>query len=146
MEPRAVATVVLADDHALVRAGRRRILEATGNVIIGEVSDGLAVVPMVQETHPDVLVLDLGLPGLHGLDVIREVVRRVPSTRVLGVSAFDRDDFVIAAFKHGAVGYVLKAAESGELVKALEQVAAGGYYVSPQVSTVLAKGMSTIGQ
>ena len=137
-----VARIVLADDHALVRAGLRRILEATGNVVVGEAADGLEVVPVVQEVRPEILVLDLALPGLHGLDVIREVLRRTPETRVLVVSAFDRDDFVINAFKNGASGYVLKAAGTAELLAAVDQIARGGYYVSPQISAVLAKGVS----
>jgi DNA-binding NarL/FixJ family response regulator len=137
-----MARIVIADDHALVRAGLRRILEATGYVVIGEVGDGLAVVPIVQDLRPEVLVLDLGLPGLHGLDVIKDVLRRVPEVRILVVSGFDRDDFVITAFKNGAVGYVLKAAGTAELLQAVDLVAQGGYYVSPQVSAVLAKGVS----
>jgi DNA-binding NarL/FixJ family response regulator len=134
-----VARIVLADDHALVRAGLRRILEATGNVVVGEASDGLEVVPIVQAVRPEVLVLDLALPGLHGLDVMREVLRRMPSTRVLVVSAFDRDDFVINAFRNGASGYVLKAAGTAELLQAVDLVARGGYYVSPRISAVLAR-------
>ena len=137
-----MARIVLADDHALVRAGLRRILEATGNVVVGEAADGLEVVPVVQDVRPEVLVLDLALPGLHGLDVIREVLRRAPETRVLVVSAFDRDDFVIGAFKNGASGYVLKASGTAELLAAVDQVARGGYYVSPQISAVLARSVS----
>ena len=138
-----MARIIIADDHALVRAGLRRIMEATGHVVIGEVGDGLEVVTAIQNLRPDVLVLDLGLPGLHGLDVIKDVLRRAPEVRILVVSAFDRDDFVITAFKHGAVGYVLKAAGTAELLQALDLVAHGGYYVSPQVSAVLAKGVSS---
>ena len=137
-----MARIVLADDHALVRAGLRRILEANGHTVAGEVGDGLQVVSVVQEVGPDVLILDLGLPGLHGLDVIRDVLRRVPEVRVLVVSAFDRDDFVITAFKNGAAGYVLKASRTEELLLAIDQVAQGGYFVSPQISAVLAKGVS----
>lgn len=136
-----MARIVLADDHALVRAGLRRILEATGNVVVGEAADGLEVVPIVQEVRPEILVLDLALPGLHGLDVMREVLRRMPSTRILVVSAFDRDDFVINAFKNGAAGYVLKAAGTAELLQAVDQVSRGGYYVSPRISAVLARGV-----
>lgn len=134
-----VATVVLADDHALVRAGIRRILETTGNVVVGEAGDGLEVIPIVEATRPEVLLLDLGMPGLHGLDVIREVRRRVPFTRVLVVSAHGRDDFVVRAFKNGASGYVLKGANTDELLEALREVARGGYYVSSEVSGVLAR-------
>ena len=136
-----MSTVVLADDHALVRAGLRRILETSGNVVVGEAGDGLQVIPVVERTRPEVLLLDLGMPGLHGLDVLREVTRRVPATRVLVVSAYSRDDFVISAFKNGAAGYLLKGADASELLQALEQVASGGYYVSTSVSTVLARGL-----
>ena len=136
-----MATVVLADDHALVRAGLRRILETSGNVIVGEAGDGLQVVSVVEQTRPEVLVLDLGMPGLHGLDVLREVTRRVPATRVLVVSAYGRDDFVVSAFKNGAAGYLLKGAGAEELLQALAEVARGGYYVSTAVSRVLARGL-----
>lgn len=136
-----MSTVVLADDHALVRAGLRRILETSGNVVLGEAGDGLQVIPLVEQTRPEVLLLDLGMPGLHGLDVLREVTRRVPSTRVLVVSAYSRDDFVISAFKNGAAGYLLKGAEADELIQALGEVARGGYYVSTSVSRVLARGL-----
>lgn len=134
-----MATVVLADDHTLVRAGIRRILETTGNVVLGETGDGLEVMAVVEATRPEVLVLDLAMPGLHGLDVIREVRRRVPATRVLVVSAHGRDDFVVRAFKNGASGYVLKGANTDELLEALGEVARGGYYVSSEVSGVLAR-------
>ena len=136
-----MATVVLADDHALVRAGLRRILEINGNEVVGEAGDGLQVISIVEQMRPAVLLLDLGMPGLHGLDVLREVTRRVPATRVLVVSAYSRDDFVISAFKNGAAGYVLKGAEGDELLQALSEVARGGYYVSTSVSTVLARGL-----
>ena len=141
MEYATVATVVLADDHTLVRAGLRRILETTGNIVVGETGDGLEVIHVVEATRPEVLLLDLGMPGLHGLDVIREVRRRVPATRVLVVSAHGRDDFVVRAFKTGASGYVLKGANTDELLEALSEVARGGYYVSSEVSGVLARQM-----
>jgi DNA-binding NarL/FixJ family response regulator len=129
-----MATVVLADDHALVRVGLRRVLEADGHLVLDEVSDGLRVVPTVEREHPDVLLLDLGLPGLHGLDVLREVTRRVPATKVLVVSAYNRDEFVSGALRTGAAGYVLKGAEADDLLAAVAEVVRGGYYVSPQLS------------
>ena len=138
-----MARIVVADDHALVRAGLRRILEATGHIVVGEVGDGLSVVETVQAVRPNVLVLDLAMPGLHGLDVIRDVLRRVPETRILVLSAFSRGDFVIAAFKNGAAGYMLKASGSEELLQAVRQVAEGGYFLSPQLSSVLAQGISS---
>jgi len=139
-----MATVVLADDHALVRVGLRRVLESAGHQVLDEVSDGLGVVPTVERERPDVLLLDLGLPGLHGLDVLREVTRRVPSTKVLVVSAYNRDEFVSGALRTGAAGYVLKGAQADDLLAAVAEVARGAYYVSPQLSRAGAAGAETV--
>jgi len=132
-----MATVVLADDHALVRVGLRRVLESAGHQVLDEVSDGLHVLPTVERERPDVLLLDLGLPGLHGLDVLRQVTRRVPSTKVLVVSAYNRDEFVSGALRTGAAGYVLKGAQADDLLAAIAEVSRGAYYVSPQLSGLL---------
>jgi DNA-binding NarL/FixJ family response regulator len=135
----SMATIVLADDHALVRVGLRRVLESEGHAVLGEVADGLRVVPTVEQMRPDVLLLDMGLPGLHGLDVLREVTRRVPATKVLVVSAYNRDEFVSGALRTGASGYVLKGSEADDLLAAVAEVARGGYYVSPELAGSLAR-------
>jgi DNA-binding NarL/FixJ family response regulator len=129
-----MATIVLADDHALMRAGLRRILEAHGHFVLGEVSDGLQVASTVKELRPELLMLDLGMPGLHGLDALRDVRRRARAVRVLILSAYNRDEFVVAALRMGASGYLLKGADCDELLKAVGAVAGGGFYVSPQVA------------
>jgi DNA-binding NarL/FixJ family response regulator len=131
-----MARLVLADDHALLRAGLRRILEAHGHQVVAEVGDGLRVVSVVSDARPDVLLLDLGLPGLHGLDVLRTVRRRVPTVSVLVVSAYNRDEFVVAALRSGAAGYVLKGSDADDLLRAVAAVAAGGYYVTPELETI----------
>jgi DNA-binding NarL/FixJ family response regulator len=134
-----MATLVLADDHALVRVGLRRILEAEGHVVLGEVGDGRSVVRTVAAHRPDVLLLDLGLPGLHGLDVLRDVRRRVPGTKVLVVSAYNRDEFVVSALRQGASGYVLKGSNPDDLVAAVAEIGHGGHYVSAQLTGLLPK-------
>jgi len=131
---RTMATLVLADDHALMRAGLRRILEESGHTVLGEVGDGLQVVDVVKQHRPMVLLLDLGLPGLHGLDVLTQVRRRAPKVRVLVVSAFNREEFVVTALRAGAAGYLLKSAAADQLLQAVDEVAQGGYYVSPQLA------------
>ncbi len=136
-----MSRIVIAEDHAIVRDGLRRILEAHGNSVVGEIDDGLRVLDAVKETKPDVLLLDLGLPGLHGLDVLREVTRHVPHTKVLVLSAEGRDDFVIGALKHGAAGYLLKSCSAKELVGAVATVAEGRHFVSSEVSDVLVRGL-----
>jgi DNA-binding NarL/FixJ family response regulator len=129
-----MSTLVIADDHALVRVGLRRVLESSGHDVVAEVGDGLQVLDVVEQTHPDVLLLDLGLPGLHGLDVLRDVTRRCPETKVLVVSAYNRGEFVVAALRHGASGYVLKGAAADDLLTGVEEVTRGGYYVSPPLA------------
>ena len=131
---RTMATIVLADDHALMRAGLRRILEESGHTVLGEVGDGLQVVDIVKQHRPMILLLDLGLPGLHGLDVLTQMRRRAPKVRVLVVSAFNRDEFVVAALRAGAAGYLLKSAATDQLLQAVDVVAEGGYYVSSQLA------------
>jgi DNA-binding NarL/FixJ family response regulator len=129
-----MATIVLADDHALLRAGLRRILEMQGHTVVGEVGDGLKVAGLVRRLRPDILLLDLGLPGLHGLDVLRDVRRRASRVRVLVVSAYNRDEFVVSALRTGAAGYVVKGADADELLTAVDTVSRGGFYVSADVS------------
>jgi DNA-binding NarL/FixJ family response regulator len=137
--------VVLADDHALLREGVRRILEASGIPVTGEVGDGLRVLEAVERLKPDVLLLDLGLPGLHGLDILREVTRRAPSTRVLVLSADGRDDIVVQALRNGAAGYLLKGCRAEELLQAVTEVAAGGYHLSSSLSASLARAVGDEG-
>jgi DNA-binding NarL/FixJ family response regulator len=133
-----MATLVLADDHALVRVGLRRVLESGGHAVIGEVGDGLQVAQTVERLKPELLLLDLGLPGLHGLDVLRDVRRRVPATRVLVVSAYNREEYVVSALRSGAAGYVLKGSDADELLDAVRTIARGGYYVVRQLAGSLA--------
>lgn len=133
-----MSRIALADDHAVVREGLRRLFETAGHDVVAEIGDGLAVEDRVKETHPDVLILDLDLPGLHGLDVMRRIGRDT-STRVLVLSAERRDDFVIAALKQGAKGYVLKSCSGQELLKAVSTVSSGGHYVATELSDALVR-------
>jgi DNA-binding NarL/FixJ family response regulator len=141
-----MARLVLAEDQALVREGFRRILEGHGHAVVGMVADGLAVADLVAETRPDVLLLDLGLPGLHGLDVLRAVRRSTPTTRVLILSGDGRDEFVVGALRLGAAGYLLKGSDVPELLEAIREVASGGYYVSPRVAGSLVKRLGGTGE
>jgi len=131
-----MATIALADDHALLRLGLRRVLESRGHAVVAEVADGLNVLTIVRQFRPQLLLLDLGLPGMHGLDVLRDVTRRVPTTKVLVVSAYNREEYIVSALRTGAAGYLLKGADADELAAAVDEVAAGGYYVSPELEAV----------
>lgn len=136
-----MARVAIAEDHEVVRDGLRRILESKGHEVVAEIGDGLKVADQVEATAPDILILDLGLPHLHGLDVLRHLQQHRMRTHVLVLSAESRDDFVIGALKSGARGYLLKSASAKELVAAVEAVAAGGHYVDTELSDALVRGI-----
>lgn len=128
-------TIVLADDHPVVRLGIRNLLEAEpGFQVVGEVMDALQVIPQVEALQPDVLVLDLIMPGLNGLEITRQLARSVPQTRIVVLSMHANEAYVIEALRNGASAYVLKGSEAGELIRAIHEVLAGGRYLSPPLS------------
>jgi len=128
-------SVVLADDHPVVRQGLRGVLETDPEVsIVAEVGDGLEAVRLVERLQPDVLVLDLMMPGLSGLDVLPIVRQRSPRTRVVIFSAHASEDFVLQALRNGALAYVLKRCESARVLEAVQRAAAGRRYLSPCLS------------
>ena len=128
-------SIVLADDHPVERRGMRAILEAETDLsIVGESGDGLEAVRLVERLQPDVLVLDLMLPSLSGLEVIRTVRQRTPRTRAVVFSMHGDNAFVAEALKNGAIGYLLKGCEEQILVLAVREAAAGRRYLSPPVT------------
>lgn len=128
-------TIVLADDHAIVRLGLRTLLEAEPDFsLVGEASNGLEVVGLVDRLQPNILVLDLMMPGLNGLEIIRQVVRRTLSTRIIVLSMHATEAYVLEALRNGALGYVLKGSHADQLVHAIREVAAGRRYLSPPLS------------
>jgi len=135
-----MARLVIAEDHEVVRDGLRRTLEAHGNEVVAETGDGLKVVEIVEASTPDVVLLDLGLPGLHGLDVLHHLAR-VRHVRVLVLSAEGRDEFVVRALQGGARGYLLKSCSAQELAQAVSTVAAGGHYVTTELSDALVRSL-----
>jgi DNA-binding NarL/FixJ family response regulator len=128
-------TIVLADDHAVVRQGLRALLEAEPDfAIVGEAADGLGVADLVERLKADLLVLDLMLPGLNGLEVTRQVQQRSPQTRVVVLSMYANEAYVLEALRNGAAAYVLKEASAADLVHAIHEVMAGRRYLSPPLS------------
>ncbi len=127
--------IVLADDHHIVREGLRNLLQAQPDLkIIGEAEDGLEILPLIEHLQPDVLVLDIMMPGLNGLEVTRRVKRSFPKTAVVILSMHANEGYVVEALCGGAAGYVLKQATSTELANAIREVAAGRRYLSPPLS------------
>ena len=133
--------VLLAEDHTVVRQGLRKILEGDAAVeIVGEVGDGRAAVDAAQRLKPTVAIVDIGLPGLNGIEVTRHLLRAVPETKVLILSMHADDAYIRQGLKAGAKGYLLKDADDQDLLKAVTAVSSGGSYFSPAVSKVVLDG------
>jgi two-component system, NarL family, response regulator NreC len=130
-------SIVLADDHPVVRRGMRALLELEPDfAIVGEASDGLEIVRLVERVKPDVLVLDLMMPGLSGLEAMRIVRERAPKTRIVVLSMQGNKAFIAAALKIGATCYVLKGCTEENLIRAVRDAAAGVRFLSPEVNAI----------
>ncbi len=127
--------VLLADDHTLVRAGLRLLLEREAGVhIVGEASDGHEALQLSKTSQPDIILMDLSMPRLNGLEATARVTRACPQTRVIILSMYDTPDYVVQALRAGAAGYLLKDAATAELGLAIRAVARGEMYLSPAMS------------
>lgn len=127
--------VILAEDHTLVRAGIRALLENLPGVeVVGEAGDGQEALRLIAQHQPDVVVMDIGMPKLNGLEAAARVARDHPQTRVIILSMHLNEEYVLRALHAGAAGYLLKDAGTAELELALQAVARGDTYLSPPVS------------
>jgi two-component system response regulator NreC len=133
-----VTRVLLVDDHAVVRAGLRRVLEAEPDIeVVGEAGTARDAVLEARATKPDVILLDVVMPGESGVDVLPRLLKEAPGTKVLVLSMQDDPRYVREAFAAGASGYVLKEAADSEVVGAAREVAAGGRYLHPALGARL---------
>lgn len=131
--------IVLADDHILVRKGIKAMLESEGDLqVVGEAGDGKEALEVARQLHPDILVLDIRMPEMTGLDAAAKLSEVSPSTKALILSMHDSEEYVLQALDAGAYGYLLKDTDKSEFVKALRQIHAGNKYFSGAVSNVLA--------
>lgn len=127
--------VVLADDHVLVRAGLRKLLESLPDVeVVGEAADGRAALELVESQHANLVLMDIAMPGLNGIEAAAHLAREHPQVRVLILSMHQNEDYVRQALHAGAVGYLLKDAAPVELDLALKAVTRGETWLSPAVS------------
>jgi DNA-binding NarL/FixJ family response regulator len=125
--------VVIADDHPAYRAGLARMLRENGIDVVAEASNGEAAIRTVEETGPDLVVMDLNMPGLSGVDATRRLIDEAPSTRVLMLSVSARGDDVTNAMEAGAHGYLLKEGPLEDLVAGIRAAAAGQALISPPI-------------
>ncbi len=127
--------ILLVDDHKIMRDGIRAILKHNDEFqVVGEAETGSDAVQVCKKLLPDIILMDIGLPGLNGIEATAEVLRHCPETRVIVLSMYDDEHSVVSAIRSGARAYVLKKASDGDLLDALRTVAKGGSYMSPQVS------------
>jgi DNA-binding NarL/FixJ family response regulator len=127
--------ILLVDDHPVVRQGLRALLEAEENFrVLGEAGDGLAAIQAAERLKPDVLVVDLMIPNLNGLEVTRRVSHTLPRTRVVILSMYSNEAYVVEAFKNGASGFVLKDSSAEDLVRSINEVVENHRYLSPPLT------------
>lgn len=130
--------IVLADDHPILRGGLKVLLQEQPEfAVVGEAGDGLEALRAVERTLPDVLVVDITMPGLNGLDVARQIAQLSPPTRVIILSMHSTDAFVAEALRNGASAYIVKDSTLEDLVQAVRTVMAGKRFLSPSVSELL---------
>ncbi|HUF28635.1 MAG TPA: response regulator transcription factor [Gemmatimonadaceae bacterium] len=137
-----IIRVVLADDHAVVRAGLKAVLGAAKDIqVIGEAGNGREAVDMVQRLDPDVVVMDLSMAEMDGATATRELVKLGVRTKVLVLTMHGEDDYLVPLLEAGAAGYLIKNAADRELVDAVRAVAHGDLYVQPSAARALARGL-----
>jgi len=138
--------VVLADDHALVRQGIKSVLEREGLQVVAEASDGQEAIRQAKALAPDVVVMDIGMPTLNGMDAARELGRCCPKTKSILLTQHDEDQYVSEALSAGVRGYVLKSQVASDLIQAIQQVLRGQVYLSPGISAAVMAAVQSKGQ
>jgi NarL family two-component system response regulator LiaR len=127
--------IVIADDHAVVREGTRNLIEREADMeVVGEASNGEEAVRLIQDTQPDVAILDIAMPKLSGIEVTRRIKLILPETAVLVLTAYDNDEYVFALLEAGAAGYLLKDVSGREITQAIRSVYAGESVLHPSIA------------
>ncbi len=136
--------VLLADDHTLFRQGVKTLLAAESDVeVVGEAADGASAAERATELRPDVVLMDIGMPGPSSFEITRQIRRNRPETRVLFLSMYDDEDYLVQSMEVGGSGYVLKDSPAPQLVAAVRDVARGGSYLSPRMLSQLVDDFRT---
>ena len=143
--PPAAATVLLVDDHALLRTGVANIINQEPDLrVVAEAGNGLEAIDAYERHRPDVMLLDLRMPVMEGVEVVRRIRERDPAARVIVLTTYDTDDEIARALKAGAKAYVLKDIAADGLVGCIRDVLAGKTYIAPAAAAKLAEGVSRV--
>lgn len=135
--------VVIADDHTVVRAGIKAVLHTAKDIdVVGEAKDGAEAIAVAQRFHPDVIIMDLSMPVMDGVKATREIVEKLPDSRVLILTMHPEDEHLVQLLEVGAAGYLLKSSADRELLDAVRAVARGDVYVRPTAARVLARELT----
>ena len=133
--------VLIVEDHAIIREGLRSLLSSTSEFeIAGEAEDGRKAVDLAEKLKPDLILTDLSMPRMDGMDMIETIKRQLPSTKIIALTVHRGDEYVLATLKAGADGYLLKEANCAELMLAIRNVLKGNHYLSPEISGKLIEG------
>ena len=131
--------LLLADDHTMLRESMATALRASGDcTVVAEAGDGVAAIEQALLTRPDVAIVDISMPRLNGMEVVRRLTAELPRTRVLVLTMHEEEEYVLHVVRAGAAGYLLKHAATTELLKAVRELAAGGVHFGPYAAKVLA--------
>ena len=131
-------SIVIAEDHAILREGLKSLLSSYPDLkVVGEAGDGLEAIRSVQKYSPDLVLIDLSMPRMSGLDAIKEIKRMTPQTKIIVLTIHSTEEYIVAALRAGADGYVLKEGDSEELLTAIRRVLEGKRYLTPSISTAL---------
>ena len=133
--------VIIAEDHTILREGLRALLSADPRFeVVAEAEDGRAAIESCGDHHPDLLLMDLSMPRMNGLEAIKELKKQYPATKIIALTVHKTEEYILATLQAGANGYVLKDATQSELMMAMEHVMAGKRYLSPGVSEKVIEG------
>ncbi|WP_116771515.1 response regulator transcription factor [Maribacter litoralis] len=134
--------IVLADDHALVRDGIRSLLETESDLeVIGEASNGKEAIDLVAEVDPDILIIDIRMPVMNGIDAVAELTKSKSPVKTIILSMHDSEEYILKSISSGANGYLLKDTDKSEFIKAIHTVREGGKYFSGDISNVLVNNL-----
>ncbi len=133
--------IVIAEDHTILRQGLRSLLSTSDELdVVGEAGDGMSAIRIIKKLEPDLVLLDLNMPKMNGIAVIKTIKQSSPETKILALTMYRKEEYILEVFKSGGDGYCLKSAGHEDLMTAIKAVMAGKLYVSPEISDLVLEG------